>query len=107
MPARTLSFVLALGEFFAAFAIPRTRPSFAAAWTLGLAAAVLSAVAIQRARARFGTLAVGVAIAASAFAVHHRTPVAWWNDVAVGVALALLSLVPGTLYTIPRRARVA
>ena len=57
MPARTLSFVLGLWEFFAAFAIPRTRESFAAAWILGLAAAVLSVVAMFRSRARFGPLA--------------------------------------------------
>ncbi len=103
MTARTLSFVLALWEFFAAFAIPRTRPAFAAAWTLGLLGAILSVVAIFRARARFGTLAVGTAVLASAFVLQHRTPYAWWNDAIVGSALALLSLVPGTLYSIGRR----
>ncbi len=107
MTARTLSIVLGLWEFFAAFAFPRARPSFAAAWILGLLAAVLSAAAIQRSRARYGTLVAGAAIVASALVLHHRTPAAWWNDVAVGAALALLSAVPGTLYSIPRRARVA
>jgi hypothetical protein len=102
MTARTLSFVLALWEFFAAFAIPRARPSFAAAWTLGLLAAVLSVVGMFRRPARFGTLAVGLAILASAFLLHHRTPYAWWNDVAAGAALALVSLVPGTMYSIGR-----
>jgi hypothetical protein len=106
MTARTLSLVLALWEFFTAFAIPRARPSFAAAWTLGLLAAVLSVVGMFRLPARFGTLAVGLAVLASAFVLHHRTSYAWWNDVVVGVALALVSLVPGTLYSI-RRARAA
>jgi hypothetical protein len=105
MTARTLSFVLALWEFFAAFAIPRTRPSFAAAWTLGLLGAVLAVVGMFRARARWGTLAVGVAILASAFVLHHRSHYAWWNDVIAGAALALLSLVPGTMYSL-RRSRV-
>ncbi len=107
MAARTLSVVVALWEFFAAFAIPRARPSFAAAWILGLLATVLALVAMFRARARAGTLAVGLAVLASAFVIHHRTSAAWWNDVAVGAALAVLSVVPGTLYSIPRRARVA
>jgi hypothetical protein len=98
MPARTLSFVLGLWEFFAAFAIPRAQPSFAVAWLLGLLAATLSVAGMFRERARFGTLAVGALVLASAFVLHHRTPLAWWNDVAVGAALAVLSLVPGTLY---------
>lgn len=107
MPARTLSLVLALWEFFAAFAIPRTRPSFAAAWILGLLAAVLSVVAMFRSRARAGTLVGGALIFASAFAVQHRSPVAWWNDVIVGAALALLSLVPGTMYSLRGRRATA
>ena len=106
MPARTLSFVLGLWEFFAAFAIPRARPSFAAAWILGLLAATLSVVAMFRPRARLGPLVAGALLLASAFVLHHRTPVAWWNDLAVGAALAVLSFVPGTLYSI-RRARAA
>jgi hypothetical protein len=104
MPARTLSFVLGLWELFAAFAIPRARPSFAAAWVLGLLAAVLSVAGMNAARARFGTLAAGAAIAASALVLHHRTAAAWWNDLAVGAALVVLSLVPGTLYA-SRRTR--
>ncbi len=106
MPARTLSFVLGLWEFFAAFAIPRARPSFWVAWILGLAAAVLAVVAMSVARARLGTLACGVVILASALLLHHRSPVAWWNDLVVGAALTALSLVPGTLYSI-RRSRAA
>ncbi len=102
MTARTLSFLLALWEFFTAFAIPRARPSFAAAWTLGLLGAVLAVVAMFRSRARFGTLAIGLAVLASAFVLHHRTPYAWWNDVVGGAALALVSLVPGTMYSIRR-----
>lgn len=106
MTARTLTFVLGLWQFFAAFAIPRTRPSFAIAWILGLAAAALSVAGLSAPRARFGTLAAGVAVLASAFVLSHRTPVAWWNDAVVGAALAALSLVPGTLYA-ARRAREA
>jgi hypothetical protein len=106
MPARTLTFVLGLWEFFAAFAIPRARPSLAAAWILGLVAAALSVVGMLRARARLGTLAVGALLLLSAFAIHHRSSVAWWNDVVVGAALALLSLVPGTMYE-SRRTRAA
>ncbi len=107
MPARTLSFVLGLWEFFAAFAIPRARPSFWVAWVLGLAAAVLAVVAMNAARARLGTLACGIVVLASAFVLHHRTPVAWWNDLVVGAALAVLSLVPGTLYSTRRTRAVA
>jgi hypothetical protein len=102
MAARTLSFVVALWEFFTAFAIPRDRPSFGTAWALGLLAAVLAVVAMFRRPARYGTLVVGLAVLASAFILHHRTPYAWWNDVIVGVVLALLSLVPGTIYSIGR-----
>ncbi len=106
MPARTLSFVLGLWQFFAAFAIPRASPSFWVAWIVGLAAAVLAVVGMSVSRARVGTLACGIVTLASVFVLHHRTPVAWWNDVVVGAALAVLSAIPGTLYSIPRRARV-
>ncbi len=106
MPARTLTFVLGLWEFFGAFAIPRGPRSMTGAWLLGLLAAALSVVGMFRSPARRGTLVAGVLVLASAFAVHHRTPVAWWNDVIVGAALAVLSLVPGTMYE-SRRTRAA
>ncbi len=102
MPARTLSLVLGLWEFFAAFAIPRMQPSFRAAWILGLLAAAFSVAGITAPRARFGTLAAGLLVLLSAFVVPHRTPIAWWNDVVVGAALAALSLVPGTMYVVRR-----
>lgn len=104
MTARTLGFVLGLWQFLAAFAIPRARLAFAIAWILGLAAAVLSVAGLTVPRARFGTLAAGVAILASALVLSHRSPVAWWNDVIVGAALAAISLVPGTMDA-ARRAR--
>lgn len=104
MTARTLSFVLGMWQFFAAFAIPRARPSFAAAWILGLLAAVLSVVGLSAPRARWGAAAAGVGILVSALLLQHRTPVGWWNDVIVGAALAAISLVPGTMYAARRRA---
>ncbi len=106
MPARTLTFVLGLWEFFTAFAIPRGAGSITAAWLLGLLAAALSVAGMFRSPARRGTLVAGVLVFASAFAMHHRTSVAWWNDVVVGAALAVLSLVPGTIYE-SRRTRAA
>ncbi len=106
MAARTLCFVLGLWEFLTAFAIPRLRAGMAAAWILGLLAATLAVAGMFKARARYGTLAMGVLVLASALALHHRTPVSWWNDVVVGAALAVLSLVPGTLYE-SRRTRAA
>ncbi|HET8542478.1 MAG TPA: hypothetical protein VFL83_21570 [Anaeromyxobacter sp.] len=107
MAARTLTYVLGLWQFFAAFAIPRERPSFWTAWSLGLLAAVLAVVGMTRRRARYGGLAVGLLVAASALVLPHETPIAWWNDVAVGSALAALSLVPGTMYSTRRRRATA
>jgi hypothetical protein len=61
-------------QFFAAFAIPRTHPSFAAAGMLGLLAAVLSVVGLSAPRTRFGAVAAGIGILASALVLQHRTP---------------------------------
>ncbi len=73
---------------------------------LGLATAVLAVVALFRRWARYATAVAGALVLLSAFVIHHRTPVAWWNDVLVGAAIALVSLVPGTMYSLRRR-RVA
>jgi hypothetical protein len=106
MPARTLTFVLGLWEFFTALAVPRLRAGIEAAWILGLLAAVLAVVGMFKAWARWGTLAAGGLVLLSALVLHHRTPVARWNDLVVGAAIAALSLVPGTMYA-SRRTRAA
>lgn len=93
MPARTLGLILSLWLFVSAFAFPRPPASMTSAWVVGLLAAVSSVVGMQAARARF----VATALSA-AFVLPRRTPVAFWNDVAVAALMLVLSLVPGTMY---------
>jgi len=69
MPARTLGLMLSLWLFFSAFAWHRSKEGFANAW-----------------------------LVVAAFVLPRASPVAFWNDVAVGALMFLLSLVPGTLY---------
>jgi hypothetical protein len=103
MSARTLSLILGLWQFFSAFVFPRTPASFANAWIVGLLAAVFALAGMSVRRARFADTAVSAWLLASAFLLPRRTSLAVWNDVAVAVAILLLSLVPGTMYTTGRR----
>lgn len=106
MPARTLGFVLSLWLFFSAFAWPRSSASFTNAWVVGLLAAVFSVAGMSKPRARFVDTALSAWLLASAFVLPHRSPVSFWNDVAVAVLMFLLSLVPGTMYATRRRVEV-
>ncbi len=106
MAARTLSLILGLWEFFSAFAFPRTPAGFRNAWIVGLLSAVLAVVGMNVARARFANTALSAWLLASAFVLPHRTPLAFWNDVAIAVLLFALSLVPGTMY-LPEQRRAA
>ena len=103
MPARTLSLILGLWQFFSAFALPRTPASFANAWIVGLLAAVFALAGMSAGRARFVDTALSAWLLASAFVLPHRTALAVRNDAAVAIAILLLSLVPGTMYTTGRR----
>ncbi len=98
MPARTLGLILSLWLFLSAFAFPRPPASMTNAWVVGLLAAVSSLVGMRAARARFVATALSAWLLAAAFVLPRRTPVAFWNDVAVAALMLLLSLVPGTMY---------
>jgi len=109
MPARTLGLMLSLWLFFSAFAWHRSAEGFANAWLVGLFAGVASVAGMRSPRARFVGTALSAWLVASAFILPRGSPVAFWNDVAVGAFMFLLSLVPGTLYLpveqLHRRAR--
>ncbi|HSD21550.1 MAG TPA: hypothetical protein VLC54_15995 [Anaeromyxobacter sp.] len=98
MAARTLNLILALWLFVSAFAWPRTSASFTNAWVVGLLAAVFAVMGMTRAKARFADTALSAWLLVSAFVLPQRSPIARWNDLAVAVAMLLLSLVPGTMY---------
>ena len=103
MPARTLSLILGLWLFFSAFAWPRTGATFANAWIVGLASAVVAVVGMTRARARFLNTALSAWLLASAVVLPHRSALGRWNDAIVAAAMLLLSLVPGSMYSSRRR----
>ena len=103
MPARTLSLILALWLFFSAFAWPRTGATFANAWIVGLASAIVAVFGMTRARARFLNTALSAWLLASAVVLPHRSALGRWNDAIVAAAMLLLSLVPGSMYSSRRR----
>ena len=107
MAARTLNLILALWLFFSAFAWPRSGPTFANAWIVGLASAIVAVVGMTKARARFLNTALSAWLLASTFVLPHRSGLGHWNDVVVAVAMLLLSLVPGSMYTTRHRATAA
>jgi hypothetical protein len=98
MAARTLNLIVALWLFVSAFAWPRTVPSFTNAWVVGLLAAGIAVMGMTREKARFANTALSAWLLVSAFVLPQRAPIARWNDLAVAVAMLILSLVPGTLY---------
>ncbi len=104
MTARTLSLLLSLWLFFTAFAWPRSFPSMTNAWVVGLLAAAASLAGMGASRARFAATALSAWLLASAFILPRRSPIAFWNDLAVAGLMLLLSLVPGTMYRPARRA---
>jgi hypothetical protein len=98
MTARTLGIVLSLWLFFSAFAFPRSTASFTNAWLVGLVAGVAALAAFRSRRARFVDVAVSAWLVAAAFVLPRRSGLAFWNDLAVGALLLVVSLVPGTMY---------
>jgi hypothetical protein len=104
MPARTLGLILGLWLFVSAFAFQRSSPEFTNAWVVGLASALAALAAMTRAPARYGNTLLAAWLVVSAFALPHRSPAAFWHDVAVGLVMLLLSLVPGTIRPMARRA---
>jgi hypothetical protein len=98
MTARTLNLILALWLFLSAFVWPRTAASFTNAWVVGLLAAVFAVVGMTRAKARFANTALSAWLLVAALVLPQRSPIARWNDLAVAVAMLLVSLVPGTMY---------
>ncbi len=98
MPARTLGLILSLWLFLSAFVWSRSPASFANACVVGLLAAASSLAGMAAPRARFVATALSTWLLASAFILPRRSPIAFWNDLAVAALMVLLSLVPGTMY---------
>jgi hypothetical protein len=107
VPARTLNLILGLWLFVSAFAFQRTSPAFTNAWVVGLGSAVVAIAAMTRGAVRYGNTALAAWLLVSAFALPHRSPAAFWHDVAVAMLMLLVSLVPGTMRPVPRRAATA
>jgi len=103
VPARTLNLILGLWLFVSAFAIPRTPSEFTNAWIVGLASAIFALLGMTRGPARFANTALSAWLLTSAFLLPHRSPASVWHDVAAAVLMLLLSLVPGTMRSVPRR----
>jgi hypothetical protein len=98
--ARTLNLMLALWLFFSAFAWPRTPPSMTNAWAVGLVVAIVSVASMfRRVRLRYVCTALSAWLLAAAFLLPQRSPVARWNDVLVAIAMLVVSLIPGSLYS--------
>lgn len=102
MAARTLTLMLGLWLFFSAFAWPRTPASFANAAAVGVLACVAGLAAMWRSRARLAGAALSAWLLAAALLLQQRAAWVRLNDVAVALALLLVSLVPGTMYAPPR-----
>jgi hypothetical protein len=98
MAARTLGIVLSLWVFFSAFAFPRSPASFVNAWLVGLASGVAALAGMRAPRARWIGVALSAWLVAAASLLPRRSGLAYWNDLAVGLLLLAISLVPGTMY---------
>jgi hypothetical protein len=107
VPARTLTLILGLWLFVSAFAFQRTSAMFTNAWLVGLASALAALAGMSRGPIRYANTALSAWLLVSAFALPHRSPAAFWHDIVVAMLMLLLSLVPGTMRPVPRRAAAA
>jgi hypothetical protein len=98
MTARTLGIILSLWLFFSAFAWPRSSGSFANAWLVGLFSGVAALAGLRSSGARYVAAVLSAWLVAAVFVLPRRSGIAFWNDLAVGIAMLAVSLIPGTMY---------
>jgi len=91
--ARYLNIMLGIWLFVSAFVWPHRTWQFNNTWILGVITVVVGLIALGSPAARFVNTLVGVWLVISAFSVPLLSVATRWNNVLVGVAIFIVSLV--------------
>jgi hypothetical protein len=87
---------LALGAwlFVSAFLLPRAGVAFTSTWIMGVVIVGFALLEMAAPLARWMNTLAGAWVFIAAFVIPHASVESFWNDLIVGAAVALLSLVP-------------
>jgi hypothetical protein len=95
MTARIFTALIGVWQFLSALTWSRTSAGFAVTAASGLLAVLFSYLAGRVGWARYANLAVGVAVFLLSFALYRGGSPPFWNSVIVGVSIALGGLASG------------
>jgi hypothetical protein len=91
--ARYLNLLLGIWLFISAFLWKHSPAQFTNTWLMGVITVIVALVATSMPAARYVNTAVGIWLIISGFALPHYRAGTVWNNVLVGIAIGLLSLV--------------
>ncbi|WP_242343732.1 SPW repeat domain-containing protein [Anaeromyxobacter terrae] len=91
---RLINLTLGAWLFVSAFLLPRTGAGFTNTWIMGVVIFGFALLAMGAPLARWVDTLAGAWVFIAAFALPHPSVASFWNDLIVGAAVALLSLVP-------------
>ena len=101
MNARDLNFLLGIWLFFSAFLWPLAHAQMVNTWILGVLCVVFSILGMVHTGTRHLNTVVGFWVFVSAWALPWDRLATVWNNVIVGIAIFVVSLLPGVLATPP------
>ena len=101
--ARYLNVVLGVWLFISDFLWRHSHAQFTNTWIMGIVVAVVAVIAMSVFVARYFNTIAGAWLIISGFALPRVTGGTAWNNVLVGIAVFLVSLVPTIAVRRPRR----
>lgn len=93
---RWLNVVLGAWLFISAFSWPHGEAQFVNSWLIGIAMVIAAGTAIRYDGARYVNSVLAAWLFVSAWALPTFSTATFWNNVLVGVAAFIISLVPRT-----------
>lgn len=91
--ARYINVVLGIWLFISAFVWTHSSAQFTNTWLMGVIAVVCALLALGVRGFRYVNTAVGLWLIISTFSLPHVRPGTAWNNVLVGIAIAIVSLI--------------
>lgn len=91
--ARYLNILLGLWLFISAFAWPHRAWQWENTWIMGVITILVGFIAVGVPAARFVNTLVGIWLVISALGAVAQSPATRWNNVLVGIAIFIVSLV--------------
>jgi hypothetical protein len=92
--ARYINIILGLWMIVSAFLWPHSSSQFTNGWVVGLLSAFAAIIALSAPGARYVNTVLGAWLFVSAWALPRMMVGTAWNDVLVGIAMFVVSLIP-------------